>query len=181
MAEEPNVVFLFVGGGSQFPRVREFALRNSLAQVICLPYQPLEALAGSLSAADLHVVLMGDKLVGTVHPCKIYNILATGSPYLYVGPSPNHITDLARAASSDSAYFANHGETDVVISNIRKAAALGHRRCPAHEELARHFSGTAIVPRLISVIERGAGIAGPDEEPEMTTQCAERSSQPPAT
>jgi glycosyltransferase involved in cell wall biosynthesis len=180
MAEDPSVVFLFVGGGSQFPRVREFALRNSLAQVICLPYQPLEALAGSLSAADLHVVLMGDKLVGTVHPCKIYNILATGRPYLYVGPSPNHITDLARAASSDSAYFANHGETDVVISNIRKAAALGPRRCPAHEELAQKFSGTAIIPRLISVIEHSVEIASPDEGAEIAAQCAERSSQPPA-
>ena len=180
MAAEPNLVFLFVGGGSQFPQVREFARRNSLAHVICLPYQPLEALAGSLSAADLHVVLMGDKLIGTVHPCKIYNILATGSPYLYVGPSPNHITDLARAASSDSAYFAHHGETDVVISNIRKAAALGTRRCPAHEELAQKFSGTAIIPRLISVIEHSAGMASPDEGAKMAAQCAERSSQPPA-
>lgn len=155
LAADPYIHFAFVGGGSQFPRVREFAARHSLKNVLCLPYQPLEALAGSLSAADLHVVLMGDGLVGTVHPCKIYNILATGSPFLYVGPSPSHITDLV-TSDSTSAYFANHGETEAVLWHIRQAAARGLARDSAHARIAERFSGTVLIPRLISVIEQCA-------------------------
>src|SRR6266699_3329465 len=65
--------------------------------IVCLPYQPLSALAGSLSAADLHVVVMGEPFVGIVHPCKIYNVLAVCAPVLYLGPRPNHVTEILDA------------------------------------------------------------------------------------
>ena len=154
LSAERNVVFVFVGGGSQFQMVREFASRNSLGNVLCLPCQPLEGLAGSLSAADLHVAVMGDAFVGIVHPCKIYNILATGCPYLYVGPSPSHITEIARTGATDSAHYARHGDIASVASVIRAAAARGRRRCPAHHESARRFSTAALVSRLVAAIER---------------------------
>src|SRR5205807_812373 len=67
---------------------------NLLSSIRCLPYQPLSELAASLSAADLHVVVMGEPFVGIVHPCKIYNILNVGAPVLYIGPSPSHITEM---------------------------------------------------------------------------------------
>jgi hypothetical protein len=87
----PGISFCFVGGGSEQAKVREAGLSN----VKCLPYQPLNELSNSLSAADLHVVVMGDEFVGIVHPCKVYNILSVGAPVLYVGPEPSHITDIA--------------------------------------------------------------------------------------
>lgn len=154
LASEPSIAFLFVGGGSRFSAVREFALEHGLENIYCLPYQPLEMLAGSLSAADLHVVVMGDKFVGTVHPCKIYNILAIGSPFLYIGPGPNHITELAEAACAESAYFAHHGEAGAVSSHILQAAGRGPIREAVHVKVAENFSDVALVPLMISVIER---------------------------
>jgi colanic acid biosynthesis glycosyl transferase WcaI len=156
LRNKSDIVFLFVGGGSQFPVVKEFALKNLPNNILCLPYQPLDKLAGSLSAADLHVVVMGDKFVGTVHPCKIYNILATGSPFLYIGPSPNHITELAGTLQSESAYYAAHGETEAVVSHISNAAAHGPLREISHTRLAEEFSEKVLIPRLISVIEQCA-------------------------
>ena len=75
--------------------MREFAARNDLTNVKSLPYQPLSDLLKSLSAADLHVVVMGDPFVGIVHPCKVYNIMSIGAPTLYIGPTPSHVTDIA--------------------------------------------------------------------------------------
>jgi glycosyltransferase involved in cell wall biosynthesis len=86
--------FVFVGGGSEFARVQRFAAENHLDNILCLPYQPLDQLSASLSAADLHVVVMGNPFVGLIHPCKIYNILRLGTPVLYLGPAESHITDL---------------------------------------------------------------------------------------
>ena len=77
-----DVAFVFVGGGSEHERVSRYANANRLNNLLCLPYQPREELAGVLSAADLHVVLMGDAFVGIVHPCKIYNVLAVDAPFL---------------------------------------------------------------------------------------------------
>ena len=70
LKERDDVAFCFVGGGSEQAKVREFALQHGLSNVKCLPYQPLERLAGSLSAADLHVVVLGDAFVGIVHPAR---------------------------------------------------------------------------------------------------------------
>ncbi|MCX6896866.1 MAG: glycosyltransferase family 4 protein, partial [Verrucomicrobia bacterium] len=56
LADEPQFAFLFVGGGSEFAKVKQFAAERKPGNIVCLPYQPLAQLAGSLSAADLHAV-----------------------------------------------------------------------------------------------------------------------------
>ena len=93
---DPSIAFCFIGGGSEFTRVQSFAATHKLANIVCLPYQPLETLSASLSAADAHVVVMGDAFTGIVHPCKPYNVLAVGLPLLYIGPEQSHIADLLR-------------------------------------------------------------------------------------
>src|SRR6266508_3268425 len=89
-----DIVFCFVGGGSELYKVRNYARAHELENVRCLPYQPQAELAALLSAADLHVVVMGEAFRGIVHPSKIYNILAIGLPFLYIGPSESHMGDI---------------------------------------------------------------------------------------
>jgi colanic acid biosynthesis glycosyl transferase WcaI len=101
LSHNKEIVFCFIGGGSEQKKVRDFATRHSLGNIVCLPYQPFVMLAASLSAADLHAVVMGDEFVGIVHPCKIYNILTIGTPFLYIGPTPSHVTDIAAAIASN--------------------------------------------------------------------------------
>jgi colanic acid biosynthesis glycosyl transferase WcaI len=134
---EANVGFCFVGGGSEFARVQQFAADHALTNVLCLPYQPFDQLAGSLSAADLHAVVMGERFVGLVHPCKVYNILAVGAPLLYIGPAPSHVTEIMDAAAhlrptaadlpSVPFYRAAHGDAPGVVAQIRAAQAAAPR------------------------------------------------------
>ena len=37
---DERIVFCFVGGGSEFQKVKDFAQANSLSNILCLPYQP---------------------------------------------------------------------------------------------------------------------------------------------
>ena len=111
-----DVVFCFVGGGSEQKKVNDFAARHRLNNIKVLPYQPLHALSGSLSAADLHVVVMGDAFVGIVHPCKIYNIMSVGAPVLYIGPQPSHVTDLA--AQHRELFLTSHGDVSGVTERV---------------------------------------------------------------
>jgi len=146
-----DVAFCFVGGGSEQTKVREFAMQYELRSIKCLPYQPLNELSHSLSAADLHVVVMGDAFVGVVHPCKIYNIMAVGAPALYIGPDTSHITDLAQ--TNYPFFIARHGEGAAVVAHI-----LDARRCerrPLHA-----FSKHTLLPELIAILE-----AEPKSEP----------------
>jgi colanic acid biosynthesis glycosyl transferase WcaI len=82
LADHEDIVFCFIGGGSEFRKVQERAVARDMRNVRCFPYLPIEKLAASLSAADLQVVVMGNKYVGIIHPCKIYNVLAANRSFL---------------------------------------------------------------------------------------------------
>jgi len=151
VADHPEVVFCFVGGGSEFPAVQTFAATHGLTNILCLPYQPLSELSGSLSAADLHIVVMGAPLVGIVHTCKIYNIMCVGSPVLYIGPSQSHIMDIA-AGNGIPLYAAQHGDIDTVVKRILAGVQVKE---PNRNMLARgsNFRQEQLVPRFTSLIE----------------------------
>lgn len=160
LSTQEQIGFLFVGGGSEQNTVRRFAARHKLENIRCLPYLPLEDLSGSLSAADLQVVVMGDAFAGIVHPCKIYNILVVGSPWLYIGPPESHITDLAReVASRDAVFMARHGDVPAVIESILKAAARPGQRSFSSETSAGVFSRHLLLPAMIELFERPAATA----------------------
>ena len=138
-----EIVFCFVGGGSEQVKVREAGLSN----VKCLPYQPLNELSGSLSAADLHVVVMGEKFVGIVHPCKVYNILSVGAPVLYIGPEPSHVTDVA--SRQGKFFLTRHGDAEGVVAAILEAMQFRER------QPVTPFAKQNLLPQLIEVIEAG--------------------------
>jgi colanic acid biosynthesis glycosyl transferase WcaI len=156
LADRDEIVFCFVGGGSEFKKVQERVRERSLPNVACLPYQPFEKLSASLSAADLHVVVMGDRYVGIVHPCKVYNVLAVGAPLLYIGPVESHVHDIIRQANS-GAYAAVHGDVDTVTANIFRAMRSTADRSPWPAQLSHNVSSDVLIRKLISVIEQGAG------------------------
>ena len=151
-----DIVFCFIGGGSEWRKIKAQApsLPPGHSNVLCLPYQPLSDLSGSLSAADLHVVVMGDPFVGLVHPCKIYNILSVNAPVLYIGPGMSHITDLAGTLNSQFA-CARHGDVAGIVQ------AIQHARCePSRHHLPASvrasISKTNLLPRLLEALtDRG--------------------------
>lgn len=154
LKQRGDIVFCFVGGGSEKRKVEDFAHVNDLKDVRSLPYCPLEDLSASLSAADLHAVVMGEAFVGIVHPCKIYNILSSGSPFVYIGPEQSHVVDIAKQLSGrNTTLSARHGEVDRVASFILGMAENDHkgvsRQAPA---LAQQFSKDVLLPRLIDVL-----------------------------
>ena len=158
LAGNREIVFLFVGGGSRFAQVKQFADQHQLSNIVCLPYQPMDQLAGALSAADLHLVVMGNPFVGLVHPCKIYNILLVGSPLLYIGPRPSHISEILDKLNGEpSCAVAEHGQVERVIHHILdlKQAAPAHDR--GHDlPLAERFSKSVLLPQLVATLELAA-------------------------
>lgn len=166
LADRDDIAFCFVGGGSEFEKVKDYAQANKLRNILCLPYRPLNELAGSLSAADLQVVVMGDAFTGIVHPCKIYNILEIGAPVLYVGPTNGHVVDvLAKLDDQDLICSVRHGEVDKAVAYIVAGSQTATpRRSPAAVKVAADFSKEALLPRMVELIDcapNGAVWSGP--------------------
>lgn len=155
MRDDVRVAFCFVGGGSEFPKVKAFAARHQLANMVCLPYQPLDQLSQSLSAADLHVVVMGERLAGIVHPCKVYNAMLTGAHVLYIGPRPSHVTDLAeRFKGMASIHEAPNGDPKAIVHAIGQCME-NKARVPAEatEQVARAVGEEAVLPHMFRTLE----------------------------
>lgn len=155
LKQDSAIHFLFVGGGSEFKKVQIFQKDKALSNITTLPYQPMAELSGSLSSADLHLVVMGEPFVGIVHPCKIYNILSLGIPLLFIGPEQSHGGDLSRRLG-DPSYFrlAPHGDVERVVSEIRLALQRGSQAPnAAAQALAGEFSHAKLCPRWVDWID----------------------------
>jgi glycosyltransferase involved in cell wall biosynthesis len=155
LKDDKYIAFCFVGGGSEFKRVQRWAEVGKRANILCLPYQPLNRLSASLSAADAHVVVMGNAMLGLVHPCKIYNILAVGAPVIYIGPKPSHVTEiLDQLGDKFPSIRVAHGEAESLanqILDLRQKMADG--RQPFSTDVNAVFSKGVLLPKLIGVLE----------------------------
>lgn len=154
MKNQSEFVFYFVGGGSEQAKVSAFAKKNRLENIVCLPYRPLNQLSASLSAADLHVVVMGNDFVGIVHPCKVYNIMAVGAPMLYIGPTASHVSDITNQ-QSEKIFTVEHGDVSGIIAALKQAARTGESFSTRQELTSGlvNFSKQHLLPQMVSLLE----------------------------
>jgi glycosyltransferase involved in cell wall biosynthesis len=150
----PELVFLFVGGGVGKREVEAVAGRT----IRSLPYQPLSELRYSLSAADVHLVTVGDAVVGIVHPSKVYGALAVGRPVLLIGPRESHVGELL--ARHDVGWQVAHGDVDGAERVLREIAGMPQERLDAMGLRARALVAgglgkAELCGRLCDVLERG--------------------------
>lgn len=131
MGDSDDCVFAFIGGGrgkvEVEARIEKLAVeRCSLKRgqesqatsnqqqptnnIISLPYQPLERIKYSLSAADIQVVSFGDEMRGIVHPCKFYAALAMGQPILLLGSTESALG--AIVVAEGVGWCVPHGNTE---------------------------------------------------------------------
>ena len=158
LQDDPDFVFLFVGGGNGLSDMKSFIETHQPKNVRLLPYQPLESLHFSLSAADIHLVSMGDNMVGIVHPCKVYGAMAVGRPIFYLGPDPSHISDLIK--THKIGWHVNHGDVKKAVRYLREAKAKGPSLLKEMGEKARSavrndFARNRLRTQFCNVLERG--------------------------
>jgi hypothetical protein len=101
---------------------------------------------------------MGNKYVGIVHPCKIYNVLAANRAFLYIGPRESHVQDIIHDAGP-VAYASAHGDVDGVVANILLAMRQQEIAPLTTVELARRFAKESLVPQMIRVIEESKTVS----------------------
>lgn len=118
---DDSIRFAFIGGGTGKAQVNAFIEKHQLKNCLSLPYQPLADLRYSLSAGDVHVVSIGQEMVGIIHPCKVYGSMAVARPVLFFGPRPSHVSDLIDTAQIGRQI--SHGDVDAAETALRELKA----------------------------------------------------------
>jgi glycosyltransferase involved in cell wall biosynthesis len=108
LEDDSRLMVMFIGGGAGKKRVEQLIAERRPRNIVSLPYQPLERLRYSLSAADVHLVSVGDILVGLSHPCKVYGAMTVARPILLLGPDPSHVADIL--GEHDCGWRVAHGD-----------------------------------------------------------------------
>jgi glycosyltransferase involved in cell wall biosynthesis len=80
---EPNICFVFVGGGLEVETLKQTAQQNMLRNVVFLPPVPMAEIGNLLNAADVLLVhLKKDPLFKITIPSKTQAYMAVGKPIL---------------------------------------------------------------------------------------------------
>lgn len=94
LQNNPDIVFLVVGGGAGRRQLEEAVRREALGNVRFLPPQARERLSESLGAGDVHLITLKASCAATVYPSKFYGIAAAGRPMVFVGPQGCELASL---------------------------------------------------------------------------------------
>lgn len=153
-----DIVFMFIGGGVGKKDVDRAIAEHKPANIRSLPYQPLDRIKYSLSAADVHLVSVGNDVVGVVHPCKVYGAMAVARPILLLGPDPCHVSDLVR--EHRIGWQISHGDVDGAVRTLEQIAAtpreeLAAMGARARALIERELSKNVLCGRFCDVVQRG--------------------------
>jgi glycosyltransferase involved in cell wall biosynthesis len=86
LRDQKDVLFLFVGDGSERPRLEKMAQEKNLDNVRFIDFQPLEEIPRYYSLSTINLsTLRRYKLSEGVRPSKVFPALASGQPLIYVG------------------------------------------------------------------------------------------------
>ena len=96
LRDDPDIAFYLVGDGVSRPRLEALARKRELKNVHFLPYQPKSELASSLSAANVHLVLLDPRTSQQLMPSKLYGVLASGTPVLAAAPEGSELARITR-------------------------------------------------------------------------------------
>jgi colanic acid biosynthesis glycosyl transferase WcaI len=122
LRDDKNIVFVFMGAGARTLDVEAFKKKHQLENIRQLPLQPRESFHDALSAANIHMVVMGEAISGLVHTSKIYGVLASGRPYIVIGPKESHLNDLIDQCPYG--YRVDHGDVSGLIETFQKIRTL---------------------------------------------------------
>ncbi len=130
LKEDPNILFFFVGGGVRVEEVSQFKERHQLENVIQLKRVSRENLVSLFDAANLHVMIMGEGMSGLLHLSKLYSVLLSGHPFVFIGPKESHVVDLLH-----SKIEGHHIESGEVARLVQVILETNHLEASRKQEI----------------------------------------------
>jgi glycosyltransferase involved in cell wall biosynthesis len=164
-----DILFLLVGGGSLQRQLEDQASKLGLKNVRFLPYQPERELAASLSAADVHLVPLDERIASCLMPSKLYGVLASATPLVAVAPEECELAELT--LEHDIGVLAPPGQPEALAEVIEKLAdhawdlpEMGKR---ARRLAESHYDRRLVTRRFHALLRTVLGMT-PLAEPEST-------------
>lgn len=119
LADVDQIRFVLVGDGATKDALVERARELDLSNVLFLGYQAKSELAESLSAADLHFIVLDPAVAGCLMPSKMYGILASGTPMVAAASTSSELARII--AGCDVGFVVDFGDPGALAERIEWA------------------------------------------------------------
>jgi glycosyltransferase involved in cell wall biosynthesis len=160
LCDREDVVFAFVGDGADRRNLERQAAERNLANVRFYDYQPKAELADSLSAADVHLVILRPEIKRLLMPSKLYGVLASGTSALVVADEDCELA--ASVRDNDLGDVVRPDDAAALAAAIRTAAAApatnARRGADARRYAEAHCTRGASVAGMYSLLASVAGV-----------------------
>lgn len=115
-----RILFQIIGRGPREPAIRRRVEESGLSNVQMLPFQSDEMFPHSLSAADLGVVILDERVSAGSVPSKAYNLMSLGIPALYVAGERSQLAHDAQQLGHAGCF--QHDQLDEIADFISRLA-----------------------------------------------------------
>jgi glycosyltransferase involved in cell wall biosynthesis len=120
LRDRDDIEFALVGDGADRRNLQRRVAEKRLGNVRFYDYQPKSALADSLSAADVHLVILRPEIKQLLMPSKLYGVLASGTPAIVLADRDCELADVV--VRQDAGVVVPSDATAELAAAIRKAA-----------------------------------------------------------
>ena len=159
LKNNPDVIFLFIGGGHLTNRLIKTVQERGLSNFQFMDYQDQAALKFSLSAPDLHWISLKPEVEGLIVPSKVYGIAAAGRPIIAICAKDGEIARMVQ--QYQCGVVVEPGNVDALVStllqlstDIRRRTEMGQQ---ARAMLESQFSRRKALERWRRLLEQVGG------------------------
>jgi len=151
-----DLVFLIIGEGPKKEELEDAKKKHNLNNVKFLPYQDKGDLAYSLSAADVSLATLKHGLEGLMVPSKIYGMLASGRPAIFLGSEESELARIIDKGDCGYTMPATDGEklTEVIEKLYSDKDLVGTLGENARAHFLDNFERKKITERYYDLLTR---------------------------
>ena len=152
---DPDILFVIIGEGDKRQQVDELIKKYELNNCLLLPWQNVELLSHSLSAADLAVVTLGKEAAAFSIPSKTFSLMSVGAPLLCIADESSELASLVSKHQIGKCFDAHETEAMMAFILSVKSDKGYHHQLSANALKASEEYGPAnalkfIEPRIVN-------------------------------
>lgn len=137
LGDREDIVLAFIGDGAERRRLERLAADKRLTNVRFYDYQPKSELADSLSAADVHLVILRPEIKQLLMPSKLYGVMSSGTPAIVLADVD---CELAETVTSNDAGVVVPSTATAELSAAIREYADSPKRIERQGRRAREYA-----------------------------------------
>jgi hypothetical protein len=138
---DPEILFVFIGGGAKYEAFREELKRRKLNNCLLLPWQSQDMLRYSIPAADLSFVLLGPEAENLSVPSKVFSLFNAGVPIIAISGRDSALGKMVRMHEAGVVYSGDEIEEVVAfIARIKEDSVARRTLAGNSRKAAEHYT-----------------------------------------